>query len=242
MRVAKTWFERREVGDRVSLIWEPHVHPFFRCNIWLVKGRDRDLLIDSGMGLTAGKPVIALATHAHVDHIGSLHEFDDRRAHRDEAAAYATMPDDVTLAPMFREIEAPVDAAPHDHWTPDTYQLTPAPISAELDSGDMIDLGDRRLRVLHLPGHSPGCIGLFEEASGLLFSGDALYDGELLDDLPHSNVAEYGQTMEFLRTLDIRLGHGGHCDSFDNARKLLLIDEYMAGKRVQGCPGTGSTP
>ena len=181
MRVAEKWFVRRELEDGVSLLWEPHVHPFFRCNIWLVRGRDRDLLVDSGMGLralrpelglTAGKPVIAIATHAHVDHIGSLHEFEDRRAHRDEAPAYDAMPDDVTLAHLFREMDRPVEALPHADWTPAAYRLTPTPIGTCLDGDDVIELGDRRLRILHLAGHSPGCVGLFDEANGVLFSGD----------------------------------------------------------------------
>ena len=245
MPVADVWFEHQDLDAGLSLFWEPHVHPFFRCNIWLVRGRDRDLLVDSGMGLrslrpklglTEGKPVIAVATHAHVDHIGSLHEFCDRRAHSAEARAYETMPDDVTVAPMFRNVEDPVTALPHAGWKVSDYALTPAPISSVLDEGALIDLGDRRFRLLHLPGHSPGCIGLFDEADGMLFSGDALYDGELLDDLPHSHVADYVETMERLLKLDIRIGHGGHGPSFDEARKRQLIAEYLAGKRLQGCP------
>ena len=53
----------------------------------------------------------------------------------------------------------------------------------------MVDIGNRHFEVLHLPGHSPGSIGLWEEASGTLFSGDAVYDGPLLDELPTSNIA-----------------------------------------------------
>jgi glyoxylase-like metal-dependent hydrolase (beta-lactamase superfamily II) len=245
MRVAEHWFERRAVGDGVDLIWEPYIHPFFRCNIWLVRGRDADLLIDSGMGLralapalglTPGKPVIALATHAHVDHIGSLHEFQDRRAHAAEAGAYDDMPDDVTVADMFRAQPDPVSALPAAGWTVEAYRLTPAPLSRVMAGGETIDLGDRVFRVLHLPGHSPGCVGVFEDARGLLFSGDALYDGELLDDLRHSSVAAYAETMARLLELPIRTGHGGHGPSFDEARKRVLIDEYLAGKRLQGCP------
>ena len=41
---------------------------------------------------------------------------------------------------------------------------------------DIIDLGDRRFRVVHLPGHSPDSIGLLDEHDGLFFSGDAIYD------------------------------------------------------------------
>lgn len=251
MKVAERWFERRELGGGISLIREPAVHGFFRCNIWLVTGSDRDLVIDFGMGLadlrpalalTPGKPVVAVATHAHVDHIGSLHEFDDRRAHRAEADAYASMPDDVTLAPLFRELAEPVTALPHAGWSASAYRLVPAPIGAPLDAGDVIDLGDRRFELLHLPGHSPGCIGLFDAADGVLFTGDALYDGPLIDDFPHSNAASYAATMAQLRALDIRVGHGGHGPSFDNARKNQLVEEYLAGKRVQGCPGEAAHP
>lgn len=246
MRVAEHWFESREIGDGVTLFREPHVHPFFQCNIWLVRGRDRDLLIDSGMGLrplspalglTPGKPVIAVATHAHVDHIGALHEFADRRAHRAEAAAYDDMPDDVTVADLYRAWPEPVSALPSAGWTVESYALTPAPLSQVMERDDVIDLGDRRFRVLHLPGHSPGCVGFFDELRGVLFSGDALYDGELLDDLRHSNVDDYAETMAQLIALPIRIGHGGHGPSFDEARKGVLIAEYLAGKRVQGCPG-----
>ena len=38
------------MGDGVTLIHEPWIKPFFRCNIWHVRGRDRDLLFDTGLG------------------------------------------------------------------------------------------------------------------------------------------------------------------------------------------------
>ncbi|MDR3509911.1 MAG: hypothetical protein P4L64_18645 [Caulobacteraceae bacterium] len=39
--------------------------------------------------------------------------------------------------------------------------------------------------------------------------------------------------MERLRAFEIRIGHG---PSFDNARKGVLVEDYLAGKRIQGCP------
>ena len=50
------------------------------------------------------------------------------------------------------------------------YRIAPAPLTRILDEGDVIDLGDRSFTVLHLPGHSFGCIGLYDERDGLLFS------------------------------------------------------------------------
>ena len=88
------WFERKTVDDSITLLWEPHVIPLMRCNIWHVRGRDRDLVIDTGMGLMSlsdeladlvDKNVTAVATHGHDDHIGGHHEFADvRRVDREQ--------------------------------------------------------------------------------------------------------------------------------------------------------------
>jgi hypothetical protein len=45
-----SWYETIRMADGVTLIHEPWIKPFFRCNIWHVRGRDRDLLFDSGLG------------------------------------------------------------------------------------------------------------------------------------------------------------------------------------------------
>lgn len=100
----------------------------------------------------------------------------------------------------------------------------------------MIDLGDRVFEVIHVPGHSPGSIALWERASGVLLSGDAVYDGPLVDDAYHSRVPDYLDTMGRLRDLPVTVVHGGHFDSFGRDRHLALIDEYVAGKRAGGCP------
>jgi len=97
--VASPWFERRTVGDGITLLWEPYVTPLLRCNIWYVRGRDRDLLIDSGLAVASLReaardlfehPLAAIATHAHMDHVGGMHEFETRYIHAAEAAALAT--------------------------------------------------------------------------------------------------------------------------------------------------------
>ncbi|MFQ5959554.1 MAG: MBL fold metallo-hydrolase [Alphaproteobacteria bacterium] len=125
---------------------------------------------------------------------------------------------------------------PYAGFDASTYAIKAAPATRLVREGEVIDLGDRAFEVLHLPGHSPGSIGLWEKASGILFSGDAVYDGELLDELYHSNVRDYIATMERLRDLPVRVVHGGHCPSFGRARMIEIVDEYIAGKRRPGCP------
>ena len=96
----------------------------------------------------------------------------------------------------------------------------------------MIDLGDRAFEVLHLPGHSPGSIGLWDAASGTLFSGDAVYDGPLLDEIDGSDVDDYIATMERLRELPVTIVHGGHEPSFDRRRLVEICDAYIARRRA----------
>src|SRR5690348_8898276 len=97
--VADPWFVAERVGDGITLISEPHVHPLLRCNVWHVRGRDRDLVVDTALGLAPlapvvehdlGHPLLAVATHAHADHVGGLHEFEQRAIHEAEAATIAT--------------------------------------------------------------------------------------------------------------------------------------------------------
>ncbi len=42
--IANTWFERTKIDASITLLWEPYVIPLMRCNIWHVRGRDRDLV------------------------------------------------------------------------------------------------------------------------------------------------------------------------------------------------------
>ena len=119
-----------------------------------------------------------------------------------------------------------------------TYRVKPAPAARMLEQGDIIDLGDRHFDVLHVPGHSPGSIALWECERGLLLSGDAVYDGPLIDDAYHSNPEDYVATMQRLRELPVNEVHGGHYPSFGRDRFRELIDELCAGPaRHRSCPG-----
>jgi len=180
--VAARWFERSRVDEATTLITEPHVIALMRCNIWHVRGRDHDLLVDTGMGLcsVAGelaglidKPVIAVATHGHDDHIGGHHEFSDVRAHRLEAELLCCPPLK-SLSPRQAWGEAEVamlERAGYDMREPlfvtarpagfdvGSFRQQPCAQVSEIGEGDVIDLGDRPFEVLHLPGHSPGRSG-----------------------------------------------------------------------------------
>lgn len=233
---APDWFSHEVVGPDITRIWEPHVHPYFRSNIFHVRGRDVDLVIDAGMGLVPlrsalklprARPVLAVATHIHVDHVGSLSEFETRAGHRQEAAFFEAMADEHTLAHLFRAQLEAVGRSPNGAWSPQRFQVRPAPLTRILDEGDRIETGDRSLCVLHLPGHSPGSIGLLDEGNGDFFAGDAIYRGRLIDDLPGSDVQAYRKTMQRLLQIEVSRAYCGHGEPIDQNELRSIARAYL---------------
>ena len=249
---AELWFSRQQVAPGVTRLTEPHVDVLMRANMWHVRGRDRDLLVDGGMGVVAlrpafpdlfeVRPVLAVASHTHADHIGAMHEFADRAVHRIEAdglsdprpASLVTQQLDPALRQMFVNAGYPplgdylIEAIPHQWYDVDGYRLRAAPATRLLEDGDMVDLGDRSFQVMLLPGHSPGGIALWEVATGTLIAGDVIYDGPLLYEGRGMDVADYIASFRRLRALPIQVVHAGHDESFDRTRMRAIIDDYMA--------------
>jgi glyoxylase-like metal-dependent hydrolase (beta-lactamase superfamily II) len=116
---------------------------------------------------------------------------------------------------------------PHKSFDWRAYEIRPAPATTLLADADVIDIGDRRFEVLHLPGHSPGCIALYEADTRILLSGDVIYDGTLYDHLRGSSVPAYRQSLERLRSVPVSAVHGGHRESFGPQRMNDIIDSYL---------------
>ena len=240
-----SWYESRHIGNGVTLIRERHVAPWLRCNIWHVRGRDRDILIDTGMGLRplkaelsplGGRPLTALSTHCHFDHMGGAHEFEHRLGHASEAHIHSapTLDNSATSGWIIAETFL---VKPYPGFTPESYRVQPAPLTGYLDEGDVIDLGERVFHVLHLPGHSPGSIALYDRRAKLLFSGDAVYDGALFDTVYHSDKALFRESLRRLRELPVETVHGGHYASFGRERMIAIVDAYLAGGATIGDVG-----
>lgn len=248
--VAPNWFRVTEIDDSITRIEEPFADPWVSANIWHVRGRDRDVLIDTGLGVASlheevtalfpGREPIAVVTHAHLDHLGSGHEFAECWAHvlePTEAMGQGTLSGPELLRILGAEgveFDTPADtmvsAVPHAGYDTQTYELRPVRPTRTLVDGDSIELGDRTLTVLHLPGHTPGSMGLFDQEHGILFTGDVIYDPlAILDNLVGSDAAAYATSMRRLLTLDVDVVHTGHGESFGRCRLHELVHEYLGG-------------
>ena len=255
MEIADHWFEFKKIDDDITLMWEPYVDPLLRCNIWHVRGRDRDMLVDTGLGVPSlwdaakhlfDKDLDAVATHSHLDHMGGHHEFPNRICHIcdaqnlkdpdpcDGALNMDSMGEDLVTG--LREAGYHVDGdlitkLPHAGYDINSYHVRAAPATKVVEEGDVLDLGNRQFEIIHLPGHSPGSMGLWEKTTGTLFSGDAVYDGPLLDTFEDASIPDYIKTMERLRKLPVSVVHAGHDPSFGRDRLVELCDDYLKKRR-----------
>ena len=125
-------------------------------NSYLVVGDEKALLFDLAVDepelleyalSLAGKPVMLVLSHAHPDHIYHLNRWHEVWLHpADEKFLHGGI---LGMAPV-----------------------TPCPELCFLDQDDKIDLGNRILDVIHIPGHTPGSILLLDRKTKLLLSGD----------------------------------------------------------------------
>jgi len=167
------WFTASQVAGNT---WRIVDHGVVNC--YLVIGRDRALLIDTGYGhanirdyarsLTA-LPLTVINTHGHRDHSGADVQFGEVLAHRADFAAI-----EANAAPEQRARNREVlggTVVPAGEQFPYDTEARPLVLKAVKD-GDLIDLGERQLEVIETPGHTPGEIVLLDRQNKLLFAGD----------------------------------------------------------------------
>lgn len=179
-----SWYTTTRIAQNVYQISAPlgEIEPRYNAptvHVYLVAGRERVALIDSGMGIgdlraeVAGLtalPCIVLNTHAHWDHIGANTQFAETAIHELEADAVAQETDLGTIRKAMKTPRARAALPPS--FDPAEYRIRTRPATRILHDGDRIDLGEHALRVLHIPGHSPGHVAYLDATNGMLFTGD----------------------------------------------------------------------
>lgn len=86
-------------------------------------------------------------------------------------------------------------------------------ISSYLTDGEEIKIGNGMLRVIQVPGHSPGSVALYDKEDGFVIAGDALFAGSIgRTDLPGGNMQELLQSIKekLFRLPDDTVVYPGH--------------------------------
>lgn len=222
--MAHDWFTLEQADEQTYIISEYRHWEETHC--YLLCGHDRALLIDTGLGIgkihevvrtLTDKPVTAVATHVHWDHIGGHKDFPEFYAHSAELDwlnGQFPLPVQAVRSMVARDCALP---AGFDVGSYEIFQGTPARL---LQDGDCIELGGRTVQVLHTPGHAPGHLCFWEEERGYLFSGDLIYKGTLYADYPSTDPAAYLDSLEKVAELPVKRVFPGH-HSLDASPELL---------------------
>jgi len=175
------------LAENAYLVWEGG------RGVLVDPGDEPDRILEAvrGAGFT---PEAILLTHAHFDHLGAVAPL----------AAALGLPVYLHRADLPLYQNAPAQAAA---WG---LSVPPPPEPAGfLEEGNEV-FG---LRVLHLPGHSPGHLAFYREADGLVLAGDLLFRGGIgRYDLPGADrealFASLRRLLELPDETRVLPGHG----------------------------------
>ncbi|MBD5131324.1 MAG: MBL fold metallo-hydrolase [Clostridiales bacterium] len=200
------WFTIDKIDETTYIISEYKHWEETHC--YLLIGKARCLLIDTGLGICnifdqvrklTDKPVTAVATHIHWDHIGGHKYFPDFYAH---AAELNWLSGEFPLnIKTVRDMVTDRCEIP-DGFDINKYEMFHGKPTRVLNGGERIDIGGRVITVMHTPGHSPGHICFWEEARGYLFTGDLVYKDTLFAYYPSTDPEAYLHSLETLASLN----------------------------------------
>lgn len=193
---------------------------------YLLNGTKRSLLIDTGLGICniseviselTDRPVTAIATHIHWDHIGGHKYYPDFYAHEAELDwlnGGFPQPLETIKEYVVDRCELPTDFQINEY---KFFQGKPTKI---LHGGEHIDLGGRMVAVIHTPGHAPGHMCFWEANTGYLFTGDLVYKDTLTAWFPSTDPKAYLKSLETVSELPAKRVFPAH-HSLDIQPELL---------------------
>jgi len=233
VRTFQSWFEVYKVSEETFAICEPgHGEGVIS---YLIEGQSKAVLFDTGMGIgdikkvvehITHREVLVVNSHTHFDHVGDNHQFNKIAVFNDKIEI-ERLENGTSIEELKGEMRQELLLRPLPKgFDPKIYKILPSKPTHLLRHEETIDLGERELKVLHTPGHSPGCICLLDTRSRELFTGDTFYLSSLLAHFPESDFLAYSRTADYLASLapSISVLRPSHDDS---RRQPFAESQYL---------------
>lgn len=269
----------KPVASGIFRIEIPVQGPLQNLNYYLFTGQDPllldvpplygplvDMLVELVRRAGVNRLERIVLTHAHVDHSGSAAEIARRLgghvcAHADEVWRL-----DRDEGSVFLELTRLGDFAGKCGFPPERLRSAletwkrwrgmteRCRVEEELNEGDVLEAGGRRLRVLHTPGHTFGHLCLHEEEEGILFSGDHLIrsitpNPDLLvrdDGSWRSGLPSFVSSLKRLESLRIERAYPGHGRPITRVERRIAFNlehhRRRLGEVLEAISDGGSTP
>ena len=152
--------------------------------MYVVKGSKMSAVIDAGTGIGDFKglveslvdnPYVVLITHGHVDHAGGCGQFIEAYINeRDYQAALNIKVEDRER--YLKNMESAGAVAPGSLSIAEELKNDKKPEFRFMKEGDIFDLGDKKLVIYEMTGHTAGSVCILDEEDRILFSGDSVND------------------------------------------------------------------
>ena len=167
----------------------------FDCaSIFLIIGRERALLIDTGIGIgdlkglvekLTDKPITLVLTHGHVDYIGGMAWFDEAYLNRADWFTMFNLSPTLEGRRSYADFIAKRSGLQYDYNPAVDIRPWPAiPRILPMEDGQSFDLGARTVTAYACSGHTAGSMVFLDDQSRILFAGDACNCNLLLASKP----------------------------------------------------------
>lgn len=234
-----SWFTVNKIDDQTFAISEYKHYEETHC--YLVCGQQKAILIDTGLGVCNIKnvvdnltklPVTVVTTHVHWDHIGGHKYFNHIAVHEAEkewlSSKFPLPLEDVRNNLIKGSCDFPKE------FDIDNYQIFQGEPQKILRDGDVVDLGGRKIQVIHTPGHSPGHCCFYEPEKKYLYSGDLIYKGCLYAFYPTTDPRLFYKSIKRVQKYSIKRVLPGHHELNISISLISKIESGFSNLDSQG--------
>ena len=183
----------------------------YDSNIFVIAG-EKPTVIDTGTGMHMDSILSQIAefidltdivqiilTHEHFDHTGGVKQL------------YETTNKQATII-AHKEASIKIEKGESMFARLLGETMPKMPVDQKLSGEEILQIGNKQFEVIYTPGHTPGCICLYNKETKTLFSGDTVFANGSFGrtDLPGGNSAELKESIKRLSKLDVERLYPGH--------------------------------